>query len=624
MRNLTKEGLSGRQALGAFGEFLWHRLIVLISSEVRKLNIDTRMSPIPSQATGSGSNSNTVRRRFFFWDWRVPLLVAICFVLFFQTLHDVPFYDKQEAREALVVWEIVHSGNWILPLRNGDEIPAKPPLYHWLAALIAKSANRLDEFTVRFPSALLGTLGVLITYLAGAILWGRSAGLVAALILSTSVEWRQAAQAARVDMTLTFFLLCAFLFFLYLYRAGGGRTKAIILGILLGLATLAKGPLGFVVPCFTYLLFLWARRDLSFVRRLHPFLVISICALVAGSWYALAFWQGGKSFLEMVFKENFSTAMGQEAGHPHPVYSYIPFFFQNMAPWSLFVIPAAVWIYRSRRQLAQEQLLYFVVWFGAIFIFFSAFTQKRPVYILPLYPAVALLLGAWWQNLKDTRDSHILARATAYLNAATFLLLSGVLLFQILGPGLSTYIRPLLYPKDQAQFLVLSHLLLEHRVAVLFWSTTCALGGVFLAVAAKKNAWGPFIGCMTALMVISLFFVQKFDLLFASHYSFKPFVRQAVSIVNDAPLYFYRLNDYGVIFYSDKRVPTVSKESLPTDNAPYYLFVWENDWKEFTGEDGVSLVEASESRDVMGKGRLFLVSVSSASANQEEIRHDKK
>ena len=574
------------------------------------------MSPIVSQGTASNSNSNTVRSRFFFWDRRAIPLVVICTVLFFQSPH-APFYDKQEAREALVVWEIIHSGNWILPLRNGVEIPSKPPLYHWLAALTAKSMRQVDEFTVRFPSALLGTLGVLLTYLTGAILWGRSAGLVAALILSTSVEWRQAAKVARVDMTLTFVLLCAFLFFFYSYRTGGGRKKAIILGLILGLATLAKGPLGFVVPGFTYLLFLWVQRDLSFVRRLHPFLLVSTCAVVAGSWYAMALWQGGESFLEVVIKENFSTVVGQEAGHPHPVFSYIPFFFQNMAPWSLFVIPLAVSLYRARRQLAQEQLLYFVVWFGAVLIFFSAATQKRPVYILPLYPAVALLLGAWWQKLKDNRSvsSHILTRATACLNVASFLLLSGVLLFQILGPGLLTYIRPVLYPKDQAEFLVLSNLLLEHRPAVFFWATACGLGGVFLFVAARKEAWGPFIGCMAALMVISLFFVQKFDVNLANHYSFKPFVKSVLPMINNAPLYFYRSDDYGVIFYAGKRVPTLDTESLPRDNSPYYLFVWEKEREQYTDQKGMSLVEASENTDRLGKGRLFLVSVSKARAS---------
>jgi 4-amino-4-deoxy-L-arabinose transferase-like glycosyltransferase len=581
------------------------------------------MSPIVNQGTASNSNSNTVRSRFFFWDWRVPLLVVICSVLFFQSPDNAPFYNKQEAREALVVWEIIHSGNWILPLRNGVEIPSKPPLYHWLAALTAKSMNQLDEFTVRFPSAFLGTLGVLLTYLAGAILWGRSAGLVAALILSTSFEWRQAAKVARVDMTLTFVLLCAFLFFLYLYRTGGGTKKAIILGLILGLATLAKGPLGFVVPGFTYLLFLWVRRDLSFVRRLHPFLLISTCAVVAGSWYALALWQGGKSFLEVVIKENFSMTIGQEAGHPHPFFSYILFFFQNMAPWSLFVIPLAVSLYRSRRQLAQEQLLYFVVWSGVVFIFFSAFTQKRPVYILSLYPAVALLLGAWWQKLKDSRSvsSHILTRATAYLNAASFLLLSGVLLFQILGEGLAPYIRPVLYPTDQAQFLVLSNLLLEQRPAVFFWATVCGLGGVFLIVTARKEAWGPFVGCMTALMVISLFFVQKFDVYFANHYSFKPFVKRVLPTINDAPLYFYLSDDYGVIFYTGRRVPKLDTESLPRDNSPYYLFVWEKQWEQFTNEDGLSLVAASENPDPLGKGRLFLVSVSKPEEKSKVTEH---
>ena len=173
-------------------------------------------------------------------------MLAICFLLFFRGLGETEFYDKQEAREALVVWEIHNSGNWILPLRNEEEIPAKPPFYHWLGAMLSSVVGRVDELSARLPSALLGTLGVLLTYAVGAVLWGRGAGLVAALVLSTSFEWR-AAREARVDMALTFVLLCSFVFFLYQYKTGGSRIKA-ILGVLLGLATLAKGPLGFCFP----------------------------------------------------------------------------------------------------------------------------------------------------------------------------------------------------------------------------------------------------------------------------------------------------------------------------------------------------------------------------------------
>lgn len=557
----------------------------------------------------AGRNFNTVPRRVFFWDWRATLLVVICSALFFGELGEVPFYSKQEPREALVVWEIIHSGNWILPLRNGNEIPSKPPLYHWLAALVSQSANQLNEFTVRFPSAFLGTLAVLLTYLAGASLWGRSAGLVAALILSTSFEWQQTAKVARVDMTLTFAMLCAFLFFLYLYRTGGGKGKAVILGLLMGLATLAKGPLGFVVPLCTYLVFLWLRRDLLFVKRLHPLMIVGTCAIVAGSWYGLALWQQGTDFLAVVVKENFTMTIGQEAGHPHPFYWYIPILFKNMAPWSLFFIPLGISLYRARRHMAQKELLYFVVWFSTVFIFFSAFTQKRSVYILPLYPAVALLFGAWWQELKGRPSSSFnwLARPAAYFNAGAFLLLSGILCFQILGSGIFPFIRLLLHPKDQAEFLVLTKLLLEHRIAVFFWATVCGLGGVFLIVAARKDAWGPFFGCMTVLMVTSLLFVQKFDFHVASQYSFKSFVRHVLTRINDAPLYLYGSGDYGVVFYADKRVPVVHREMLAADRSTDYLLFWEKDWQRFAAKDDLSLLDSSDSTDSMGRGRLFLV-----------------
>ena len=118
----------------------------------------------------------------------VILISSACCALYFLELGNAPFFDKQEPREALVVWEINHSGNWILPMRNGNEIPSKPPLYHWLAALVSQAVNELDEFTVRFPSAFFGTAGVLLTYFAGASLWGRGAGLVSAMVLATSFE----------------------------------------------------------------------------------------------------------------------------------------------------------------------------------------------------------------------------------------------------------------------------------------------------------------------------------------------------------------------------------------------------------------------------------------------------
>ena len=134
-------------------------------------------------------------------------------ILYVWGLGDAPFYSKGEPREATVVWEIYTSGEWILPLRNGHIIPSKPPLFHWLGALFSLAGGGISELTIRLPSALLATTGVLLTYAVGTALWGAEAGLVAGIILATSFEWARAAVSARVDMTLTVCMVAAFLLF---------------------------------------------------------------------------------------------------------------------------------------------------------------------------------------------------------------------------------------------------------------------------------------------------------------------------------------------------------------------------------------------------------------------------
>ena len=69
----------------------------------------------------------------------------------------VPFYTKGEPREAVQVWEEVHGGEWVLPMRNGHDLPSKPPLFHWLAGISSLAFGGVDEFSVRFPSAALAT-----------------------------------------------------------------------------------------------------------------------------------------------------------------------------------------------------------------------------------------------------------------------------------------------------------------------------------------------------------------------------------------------------------------------------------------------------------------------------------
>src|SRR5262249_50056594 len=141
------------------------------------------------------------------------------------------------------------------------------------------------------------------------------------------------------------------------------------------------------------------KRDLAFVKRLHLPLAIPFGLAVAGSWYFLAWLHGGERFfLRQIVHEIIGTPLG-DAGHNHNIFYYIPALFAGMAPWSLFFPGLAIYLYRRRRQLAEKELLYPLAWFAAGFVVLSLALGKRSVYILPLYPAVALLFGAWWSEL---------------------------------------------------------------------------------------------------------------------------------------------------------------------------------------------------------------------------------
>jgi 4-amino-4-deoxy-L-arabinose transferase-like glycosyltransferase len=102
-------------------------------------------------------------------------------------------------------------------------------------------------------------------------------------------------------------------------------------------------------------------------------------------------------------KENvlrFVSSNAGGAGHEHPFYYFIPNLFLGMAPWSFFLPPLAVFLYQRRSVWREQGLTYLIVWIATVFLFYSTASGKRAVYILPLYPALALLLGYWWQELR--------------------------------------------------------------------------------------------------------------------------------------------------------------------------------------------------------------------------------
>lgn len=538
------------------------------------------------------------------------LVLVLCFVLYFWGLAGVPFYDKGEPREGLVVWEIWHNGAWILPLREGVTIPSKPPMFHWLAALTSHAAGTFSEFTLRFPSALLATIGVLLTYLTGARLWGRSAGLAAAAVLSTSPEWWRAATSARVDMTLTFFMLCTFLHFYFLYKAGGGLARSLPLALLAGLATLAKGPVGAGLPGLTALAFLWRKRDFAFVKRLYLPVTIPFGVAVAAAWYLLALQQGGERFfLRQVMHEIIGTPLGG-AGHNHNVFYYIPALIFGMAPWSLFFPALGIFLWQQRRRLVQAELLYPLIWFGTLFVVISLALGKRTVYILPLYPAVALLFGAWWQRLSAGESSSGWAKGAALAAAALLALVSGALLAEALGWNPLNFLQPFLRPRDREGLALVADAMDRHRAAIFIYSVVSAAAAVLLVRAARKNGWLQALAALGAVMAGFFWLAQNvFHPELAAAYDFKPFMaRVREKVPADAALVFYGGANKAPAFYVRLYAPSF-RQNKAGIKAPYYILIPEKQWKAMQGKEGLAEMDVSEAISIDGRQRLFLVKV---------------
>ena len=271
---------------------------------------------------------------------------------------------------------MVNGGGWILPLRNGTELPLKPPLFHWVGAGVSLISGQVNEFAIRSPSAFAATGAVLLIFFFGKTLWGWRVGLFAALILATSPEWVRWAITARSDMLLVFFLTVAMTsFFVVWQQRATQRSTIYLFYVSVGLATLAKGPLGLLLPGLVVFAFLAERRELRFIRDMKLGGAILVVGGIASSWYMLALWQGGGEFFSrQILDENVLRFFASDQGGPsrdHSFYYYLPTLFAGMLPWSVF-FPALIYVlYRTRDQYGDAKRRYLIIWCVAEFIFFT-------------------------------------------------------------------------------------------------------------------------------------------------------------------------------------------------------------------------------------------------------------
>lgn len=322
------------------------------------------------------------------------LLLLLVGALALLRLGAVPLLGPDEPRYARVAIEMQRAGEWVSPTLQGEPWLEKPPLYYWLAGAAFRALGE-TETAARLPAVLALLLMTGATALVGARLYGAGAGLHAGFAVGTCLLAFAYGRAASMDMLLAACVTAATGLLALRLLGIAGRAALPAAGVFVGLALLAKGPLGLLLPAIAAGAFLLVARDrASWDRLVRPLwmlgLAAGLAALVALPWYLAAWRAHGREFVDVfILNHNLQRFTSTIHRHPGPVVYYVPVLLAGLFPWAGLVPPALAAV----RPRASRADLFVLCWLALPFVFFSLAGSKLPGYILPCLAPLAILVG---------------------------------------------------------------------------------------------------------------------------------------------------------------------------------------------------------------------------------------
>ncbi len=397
-------------------------------------------------------------------------------------------WDNSETAYGEVAREILLTHDWVVMHLNAQPWFVQPPLYFWIAALFAKLLGA-SALALRLPSALATiAMGGAVGYATARIAGGR-AGMIAAIVLSTSLMQAIVGRLAIMDALLDFAIAAAVLWWYRAFEPSGSprrRDTAFVCGALaLAIGTLAKGP---VAPVITALVvgvwLLWERRAgrVAGPRRRAVAVAVLAYVVVTLPWFvALAGRVGPAAIVELIGHYTFGRYTGVIENQTGPIWYYIPVVILGFFPWVAFVPVAFSAALREARAPDGAFARLAIVWTVVPFVFFTFANTKLPNYIAMILPALAILVALWFERVRNGAD-----RRAAVISAATIPVFVGLVAFAI-----GAFSRSNRLDVDLA---TLNHQLVFLGVAML-------IGSVLTVVAiARRNTaeWSPYVLALTS------------------------------------------------------------------------------------------------------------------------------
>ncbi|MBI1395010.1 MAG: phospholipid carrier-dependent glycosyltransferase [Betaproteobacteria bacterium] len=331
-------------------------------------------------------------RRVLLWTLVVGMLLV-----WFANLDARSLIRPDEGRYAEIAREMAASGDWVTPRLNGLKYFEKPPLQYWLTAA-AYSLFRPDEWTARWWPAVSGVLTAWLLWIAGRRTFGRRAAALAAFVFATMLWPVANSHLNTLDMGLTFFLTLALAGLLQAEQAGREDPRHLRWMALAWLgcagAVLSKGLIGLVLPGGAVVLYLAATRDWHLLARLRIGTGLAIVLAVCAPWF-VAVSVRNPEFLHFFFvHEHFERYLTTVHHRTEPWWYFLPLLLAGTLPWTLLAAQSVAGAVRAGPPGRPFRPgLFLLAWIVFVTVFFSASSSKLPSYVLPVFPALAWLMG---------------------------------------------------------------------------------------------------------------------------------------------------------------------------------------------------------------------------------------
>lgn len=348
---------------------------------------------------------------------RISFFLFLFGFLYLFNIGSYGLIDVDEPRYAEVAREMLESGNWTIPYFNYEVRYDKPIFFYWLEALFMIVFGE-NEFAARLPSVLMSFCCLAFLYIFLKVFFGKVTALIGVLILMTSFEFSSLSRFSIPDMTLTSFITCSILcFYLGYYELLSSKRFVkeqlstftywyILAFVFLALAVLTKGPVGIVLTFLIIVPFFWWIRKLDYFIFNKSFWVGFFLFLVlVFPWYIAVHKATNGEFTKVFFGlHNFLRFTSVVSGHKGHLWFFIPVVMIGFFPW-IFFLPQSIYSI-VRKGLARmlydinHQVSWFVLWwFFVIFIFFSISKTQLLTYVLPLFPAISVVVAIWFKEV---------------------------------------------------------------------------------------------------------------------------------------------------------------------------------------------------------------------------------